>query len=180
MIVFVNNIVSNQLNGDVDVDPFETMPFFFGGIVLVGLIAMGTLLGWMYSVAMGLQSKVPDGVKLNVKRFKIFFWTPVVYFGLIILFILAIANENPPHPAIFAFIVPMHLFSVFCMFYIINFVAKTIKTVELQRQVTFSDFVAEFFLMWFYIIGIWILQPRVNRFHRGEIDALGHDPDDVI
>lgn len=42
--------------------------------------------------------------------------------------------------------------------------AKTIKTVELQKKVTFSDFAGEFFLLWFSPIGIWILQPKINKF----------------
>jgi hypothetical protein len=42
-------------------------------------------------------------------------------------------------------------------------VAKTIKTVELQREVNFSEFIGEFFMIWFYFIGIWILQPKINR-----------------
>jgi hypothetical protein len=49
------------------------------------------------------------------------------------------------------------------MFYTINFVAKKIKTAELQCNVTFSDYIAEFFLVWFHFIGVWILQPRINK-----------------
>jgi putative effector of murein hydrolase LrgA (UPF0299 family) len=64
---------------------------------------------------------------------------------------------------LFAFIIPIHLFAMFCIFYSLYFVAKTIKTVELQRAVTFSDFVLEFFLIWFYPIGIWIIQPQINK-----------------
>lgn len=64
---------------------------------------------------------------------------------------------------LFAIIVPLHLFSMFCIFYSLYFVAKTFKTVELQREVSFSDFVGEFFLIWFYPIGIWFIQPKINK-----------------
>ncbi|WP_373551080.1 hypothetical protein [Haliscomenobacter sp.] len=53
--------------------------------------------------------------------------------------------------------------SISFIFYCIYHVAKTIKTVELQRKVTFSDFIAEFFLVWFFPIGVWILQPTINK-----------------
>jgi len=43
-----------------------------------------------------------------------------------------------------------------------DFSAKTIKLAELQRSVTFSDFAGEFFLIWFFPIGIWFVQPKVN------------------
>ena len=60
-------------------------------------------------------------------------------------------------------IIPLHLFSMFCIFYCLYFVAKTFKTVELQREVSFSDFAGEFFLFWFFPIGIWIVQPKINK-----------------
>jgi len=170
MTVIVSAIIENQMNDRLNEEPTMIMPMFFIVFVLIGLLSGGTLFGWMYSIATGLQSRVPESVNLNVKRFKLFFWTPVVYIGVIILMSITIFNGNPPHPAVLALIIPMHLFSIFCMFYTINFVAKTIKTVELQRAVTFSDFIGEFFLVWFYFVGIWILQPKVNRFQRGIIN----------
>ena len=65
--------------------------------------------------------------------------------------------------SIVAVIIPVHLFSMFCIFYSLYFVAKTFKTVELQREVSFSDFAGEFFMIWFYPIGIWIVQPKINK-----------------
>ena len=39
----------------------------------------------------------------------------------------------------------------------------TMDSVELQREVSFSDFAGEFFMIWFFPIGIWIVQPKVNK-----------------
>jgi len=74
-----------------------------------------------------------------------------------------IENGIGPNPGIFGLIIPFHLFSMFCIFYCLYFVAKVFKTVELQRKVTFSDFAGEFFMIWFYPIGIWIVQPKINK-----------------
>jgi hypothetical protein len=74
-----------------------------------------------------------------------------------------ISTGGQPNPAIFALIVPLHLFSMFCIFYCLYFNAKALKTVEWQRPVTFSDFAGEFFLIWFFPIGVWIIQPRLNK-----------------
>jgi len=52
---------------------------------------------------------------------------------------------------------------MFCIFYSLYFIAKELKSVELQKPVTFSDFAGEFFLLWFFPIGIWIIQPRINK-----------------
>jgi len=139
------------------------------------ILYVGTLFGWQWSVAIGLQKKIPAGIIMKVTKFKIFFFFPLVYIVLISVFIGFIMSghvlqNGAPDPSIFYFfpiILPLHLFSMFCIFYCIYFVAKTIKTVELQREVTFNDFVAEFFLVWFHFIGIWILQPKINKMAEG-------------
>ena len=130
--------------------------------------------GWFYSISFGLQKYIPEGVKMKVKKFKIFFWIPMGYIVLISLLIgvsfLGIQFDDNTGEAslsvIFsamAFIIPLHLFSMFCIFYTLYFTAKTYKTALLQREVSFGDFAGEFFLFWFYFIGIWIIQPKINK-----------------
>jgi hypothetical protein len=81
------------------------------------------------------------------------------------------ASGIQPNLTIFALIVPLHLFSMFCIFYCLYFNAKALKIVEWQRPVTFSDFAGEFFLIWFFPIGIWIIQPRINRLFKNTNDS---------
>jgi len=110
---------------------------------------------------------------MKVTKFKTFFFIPVTYMSLIIILIFICLTVNFSHtdaadfgPLFFSpflIIIPIHLFSMFCLFYCLYFVAKTLKTVELQREVSFNDFIAEFFLTWFFPIGVWILQPRINK-----------------
>lgn len=134
---------------------------------------MATFFGWFWSVAIGLQSKVPKNVIMKVKNFKIFFFIPLIYtlifFSLFSVLINGLLCSNPPGPndgligGLFTIIFPLHLFSMFCIFYSLYFVAKTLRTVELQREVKFVDFAGEFFMIWFYPIGIWIVQPKINK-----------------
>lgn len=155
--------------------PPDPLAFFsyFKLFPLIMLLFMGTLLGWQWSVAVGLQKLVPAAVKMKVAKFKIFFFIPVIYISLIMVIVFIILNFSFSHTDLvdygvyffipFLVIFPIHLFSMFCLFYCIYFVAKTLKTVELQREVTFNDFIAEFFLTWFFPIGVWILQPRISK-----------------
>ena len=138
----------------------------------LALIPFGILFGWFWSIAINLQKKIPSDVTMKVKKFKLFFFIPVVYILLFVVFISFILMETimtVPDPSIgligplLVLIIPLHLFSMFCILYTFYFIAKTIKTVELQRDVVFNDFIAEFFLLWFYPIGIWILQPKINK-----------------
>lgn len=139
---------------------------------IIMLLVISVNFGWLWSVAVGLQKKVPQNVTMKVKKFKIFFFIPLIYLIAIALFFVTMmstmVDSNPESiPPILAgmlfIIVPLHIFSIFCIFYSLYFVAKTIKTVELQREVTFGEFIGEFLMMWFYFIGIWFLQPKINK-----------------
>ena len=131
--------------------------------------------GWFWSVAIGLQNKIPLEIKMKIKKFKIFFFIPLTYMLFITLIMTTAFSgvfSNDFNPMILAgsmiFIIPLHLFSIFCMLYILYFTAKTLKTAELQRNVTFSEFIGEFFMIWFFPFGIWIIQPRINKIIEGK------------
>ncbi len=147
---------------------FNTMKFF----PILMILFMAILLGWFWSVAIGLQKKVPEHIIMKVKKFKTFF---LIYLAYILCLTILIAfamngmmsGVNEPSVVnigtMFAIIVPLHLFSMFCILYSLYFIAKTFKTVELQREVKFPDFAGEFFLILFYPVGIWIIQPKINK-----------------
>ena len=129
---------------------------------------LGGLFGWFWAIAIHLQEKIPDDLKLKVNRFKTFLIIPIIYFVIFFVFLDfimrgAIENGTGPDPVVFALIIPFHLFAMFCIFYCLYFVSKTFKTVELQRKVTFSDFAGEFFMICFFPVGIWIIQPKINK-----------------
>jgi len=51
-------------------------------------------------------------------------------------------------------------------------IARTIKTAELQRATRFDDFKGKFFLIMFFPIGIWFIQPRINKIITQDINNL--------
>lgn len=136
---------------------------YFKFILIMIFVFMAFLLGWYWSVAVGLQRIIPAEIRLKVNRFKILLIIPIVYILFFFGFFMTSFATGEPDPRIFAVIIPLHLFSMICIFYCLYFVAKTFKTAELQRNVTFSDFAGELFMIWFYPIGIWIIQPKINK-----------------
>jgi len=143
----------------------KIMPF-----IMVFMIS--GILGWFWAVAIKLQSKIPAEVKMKVRKFKIFFFIPLIYILFILgsfgfMFTNVLQNGQLPSGISMGLsmliIFPLHLFSMFCIMYSFYFAAKTFKTVELQREVEFSDFAGEFFLFWFFPIGIWVVQPKINK-----------------
>lgn len=168
-VFFVN--VFSSIDMEVGPNPDEFF-YFFSYFPTILILFVAVFFGWFWSMAIGLQHKIPDTIKMNVKRFKCFFFVPLIYILLLSFFMSTFFNSSLttmqesevvsiiPY---FTIIIPLHLFSMFCMFYMLYFVSKTIKTVELQRELRFSDFAGEFFLLWFYFIGIWIIQPKINK-----------------
>lgn len=175
MMMFISSIIRNH-NPAMLFNEFEFFP-------LIMVLFAGTLLGWQWAVATGLQKMLPAGVTMKVPKFKIFFIIPIVYLSVVMLFMAFVFSHNFTNTDFalsfsfsFLLIFPLHLFCMFCLLYCIYFVAKTFKTVELQRPVSFSDFAGEFFLVWFFPIGVWILQPKINRmikqYTEGTVQAL--------
>ncbi|MGH1363194.1 MAG: hypothetical protein ACRBF0_06525 [Calditrichia bacterium] len=150
-------------------------------VIFVVLVAFGAVgfFGWIWSINMGLQHLIPDHLKKNMLQFKIAFFIPYTYVLLLMLGMIIgpllllidgtevfILNEDMTLFLLkiaFTFISTFHIISIICIIFCFYFAAKTIKLAELQRDVTFGDFVGEFFMIWFFYIGVWVLQPKLNK-----------------
>jgi heme/copper-type cytochrome/quinol oxidase subunit 2 len=135
---------------------------------VIMILFMAVFFGWFYALGTNLQKRLPGSVKMNLTKFKIFLAVPIIYIAFICVFMYSMfyhfsATNKPTEIGLLALIIPAHLFSMFCIFYCLYFNAKAFKAVELQRPVSFGDFAGEFFLLWFYPVGVWIIQPRLNK-----------------
>ena len=134
----------------------------------IALFAFATV-GWIWSIAVCLHGKLPAGVNLNLTSFKIMFAIPVVYLlGIMIWMAESGPASGSDAGMIGLIIVPVHLLSMACIFLCMRFSAKVMKSVELGRIAKFGDYAGEFFMIWFMPVGIWALQPRLNKLIGGE------------
>jgi hypothetical protein len=144
----------------------EQDKMLFSSMILLGLtvtsaiVSTVILFGWLYTIATRLYPKLPQYHQLKIGRFRFAFFFPVIYIVAAICFIFAMVSSDAPK-WIFV-IVPLHIFAMVCLFYVLYYTAKSLKTVELQRRVNFGDYAGEFFLLWFWVIGVWFIQPRIN------------------
>jgi hypothetical protein len=148
-------------------------PYVYSIIPISIILVMMLYFSWLYAIGTGLQSMLPASVKMNSLPFKFLLLIPALYIicisiGIFMLFNSA-AKWFPPNPLIFLLIIPIHLFFMCCMFFCFHFNAKSLKSVELQRPVKFDDFAGEFFLLWFFPVGIWIIQPKINKLFNDNI-----------
>jgi hypothetical protein len=61
--------------------------------------------------------------------------------------------------------------TIYCTY----FAAQLLTSVEKQRDTAFSEFIGDFLLFIFYPIGVWWLQPRINKIF--DRDHSSFDPD---
>ena len=116
-------------------------------------------LGWFWALGEFLFSRSPESQRPNIRLFRLALLYPLGYVPYFAAFLIKSAGN----PTGIALIFPLHLLALGCLLYDMYFIAKSLKLAEHGRAFSFRDFAAEFFLLWFYPIGIWVLQPRVNR-----------------
>ena len=61
------------------------------------------------------------------------------------------------------YLTAIHVVAMVAYFYALFFVAKSLASVEKGSEANLNDFAGYFFMLWFYPIGIWFFQPKVNR-----------------
>jgi len=147
-------------------DPMSTILLFpFAFPFLLILFTFGYL-GWIWTISVHFNNQLPKKVNLNIRLFKFSFSIAIIFiFLIILLWIIALIDFIPILPsekAIFI-IFPLFIGSFAIIIWSIGFAAQTLKSIELKRKASFMDSYGEFLLIWFSIIGYWILQPKINE-----------------
>jgi hypothetical protein len=134
--------------------------------MLMSLLMMSLLLGWLLSIGFAANRRVEQSIRLDTR----------LAVGCAIYAASYIALAQVIFPGLgpgssdgvsFGLIIPLHLSAMFGIFYVLAFAARNIIMAERQSKVSFFDYSGPFFLMWFFPIGVWFVQPRVNRLIAG-------------
>jgi len=141
------------------VNPQEGYAGVFVVTEVATAVAAWCFLAWLWSVGSFLNSIVPTALRPGNK----FFLFAVIYSAVYVPVSMAIFQSI--NPKLFVATVPLSLLAVFCMFYNLYFVAKNLVIAETGRSASFSNYAGPFFLLWFFLIGVWFIQPRINRLY---------------
>jgi uncharacterized membrane protein YeiH len=134
--------------------PMENMSSFL--VILFGAIEMIVLLTWFYAIGSAFYNKLRDKGKLNFRIFQISAITPIL--ALLVGGLIRDSLKNNP-----SVILIISLLALFAIFYCINFAAKVIAIFERNQSVGFADYADNFFLLWFFPIGVWFIQPKIQK-----------------
>ena len=99
----------------------------------------GVFFGWFWSIAIGLQKNIPEEIKMKVNRFKVFFFIPLIYIILLMVYMGGIfsgmGNSGFTNSGwIVAIILPLHLFSMFCIFIHCTLFRKQLKPLNYKEK----------------------------------------------
>jgi hypothetical protein len=130
--------------------------FFFLGVMVLYLLCF---LAWFGSMGLFFRAIVKPELRMETLAFRFALVYPVVYVP--IFFFLVIPDTRVPVWVV----LPLHLACMICVFYLLYFVSKNIVLAETEKQVSFYEYAGPFFLLWFFPIGVWIVQPKVNRLY---------------
>lgn len=129
---------------------------------IINSIAIITFLVWIYSIVIfGKEKATTSGVSypLNITFFKLNILLIILFYP-IVLFDPISGPEINLLTVIFAL---SGCYILFGILYATTAAAKTIESLEQKRNVPFSDYFLTFILILFSVIGVWIIQPKVNK-----------------
>lgn len=64
-------------------------------------------------------------------------------------------------------ILPGHLLCMFCIGYEMYFVSRMLVSAESGTLASFASYAPSLALLYFYPLGVWVLQPRINKLFAG-------------
>ena len=123
-------------------------------IKILLLISIWSVLLWIYSIGVLLLEKYAQHLNIPIDRFKFCLIYVVLYS------ILFLSDVIP-----FDYLMIFNFISMGCNIYVLYFVSKLIVLIERKTEIKFQDCIGTFFCVWFYLIGIWFIQPRINKLY---------------
>jgi hypothetical protein len=136
---------------------------------LLSFISFFTLFFWMYSIVYVLSEEVFKGERQNKKyyltAYLVFIFAGVAGYLLNKYFILTNGRSiNIGDGVLFWFMLILIMCSLWCIFYIYYYTARTISLTNIKLNPDEGSITTNYFLaFWFYIIGIWFIQPKIKE-----------------
>jgi hypothetical protein len=129
---------------------------------------------WIIKVDEELYNRLPSGVSLNFNLLLINLFISGAYFMTIWLTVggYNITDDNYQDYGWKVWIyIPMHIYCFFSFFYAIRFTSKAIACIENNKNVDIAYYGTYMAGLFFFPIGIWWIQPKINKILKTPIPA---------
>jgi hypothetical protein len=143
--------------------------FINGNRVILSVLAfVSTFLygSWLWFAASFFNTITKKSLRLRLTFFQLTLACLLLYLLVAIpIFQREVALPNALVGLSAALFLPLHFVAIFAVLYIFYFVSKSLVLAEAGGPVRFSAYVGPLLLFWFFPLGVWLLQPRINRLH---------------
>lgn len=137
--------------GNMSIDDSSTLETIFDTLFLIAIVSFPLILG------NELYEYLPDNVKLNYNFFLVN--------GVLVLLIVGAAlvfGDGQHYEFSGLEALPIY-YVIFAYLYVYAFPVKELKSIELGREAKFGEYAGDLILMLIWPIGIWFIQPRINK-----------------
>jgi peptidoglycan/LPS O-acetylase OafA/YrhL len=146
LILLIGSLTSNFT--------WEDHEFFNLGLNSFGFIIY---FFWYFAVGLELTEYLPPRIELPRKLFIINAFVLIIS----ILIIVVVFNEQFSSNGLLGFLWIVYL--MYAMFQFMFYPSKALRTVEQGEEATFGQYFGYFLLIIFWPIGIWWIQPKLNK-----------------
>lgn len=143
---------------------YEGAESAFPGLILI--LSLLAYYGWIGAVGISF-SKRNTATVMPIARFRYSIWTSFVSTIFLFIYFWVYPNFSPEVGVIPVMMIGVLVFiALFTLLYSLSFMARSIVQLERKRRVNTSEFYNEFVMAVIFPIGIWLLQPRINRLNQ--------------
>jgi hypothetical protein len=116
-------------------------------------------LGWFGSMGFFFHSIVKPELRMRTELFRFALVYPVLYFPIFLSLVI-------PDGAIPVWVqLSLYLVCIACFVYLFHFVAKNLVMVKIKKALAAQQILPSIFASVFFPLGVWIIQPEVNRLY---------------
>ncbi len=151
---------------------FSFLVVYITGSLVIGIIinqiimmlSFLVILRWEWLMGTKINLKISEKIRPKPAFFKFAIIFCAVFTVSFTLFFIMTAFIDIASPELLSkLIMSLLVLDICLMVYSANFVAKNLMMFEKGRSVNLLEYLSTFFMIWFFPIGVWMIQPRVNR-----------------
>ncbi len=137
--------------GNISSGDSSTFQIILDTLFLIAIVSFPLILG------NELYEYVPDNVRLNYNLFLVN--------GVLVLLIVGVALVfgDGQHYVFSGLAALPFYYVIFAYLYVYAFPVKELKSIELGREAKIGEYAGDVVLMLMWPIGIWFIQPRINK-----------------
>lgn len=140
------------------------------GLMIWGIataVMMVLFLSWHWGAGLFLLQAAPERKPSDLPLFRFAAIFPILYALVVPALFLATTEAWK-----IQVLLPLHLVAIGCIAYVFKVIARSLTLVETGEWKPFREYAGTFLLVWFFPIGVWTIQRRINKIYATQPDRF--------